>query len=223
MRKIGTLLIGLLLVCMLPLTAFAHDVPQDRSDCSITVSVVYGSTQVTGGTLTAIRVGYVAEDDGNYYFCREYDNEPLSDIGSASAPKELLDFYTAHKKEYSFQEKTANVTNGKAEILNLPTGLYLVVQNTPASGYSKLSPFLVSLPYMDDQGTYQYQINVAAKSELERVPETTLPTPVNPSPWLPQTGQLNWPVPVMVCFGMALFVLGWILCFRGGRKYDSKD
>ncbi len=33
---------------------------------------------------------------------------------------------------------------------------------------------------------------------------------------LPQTGQLNWPVPVLVVFGLALISVGWILRF--GRK-----
>ena len=31
---------------------------------------------------------------------------------------------------------------------------------------------------------------------------------------LPQTGQLNWPVPVLICAGLALFVVGWVLFFR---------
>lgn len=223
MRRILTLLLAVWLLCAVSVPAWAHDVPQDRNDCSVTVSVVYGNIQVTGGTLTAIRVGQVAEDDGNYFFVREYDYEPLTDLQSSTAPQTLLDFYNAHKDEHTFLEKTANVTNGKAQILDLPTGLYLVVQNTPAGGYSKLTPFLVSLPYLDEDGLYQYHLNAAAKSELERVPETTLPTPTNPNPWLPQTGQLNWPIPVMVCLGMVSFVCGWCLCFRVRRKDDGTN
>ncbi len=37
---------------------------------------------------------------------------------------------------------------------------------------------------------------------------------------LPQTGQLNWPVPVLVVFGLALISAGWILRF--GRKDHEK-
>ena len=41
-----------------------------------------------------------------------------------------------------------------------------------------------------------------------------------PPPRLPQTGQLTWPIPVMVVAGLTLFALGWWLCF-GSRK-DSR-
>lgn len=37
---------------------------------------------------------------------------------------------------------------------------------------------------------------------------------------LPQTGQLNWPVPVLVVFGLALISAGWILRF--GKKDHEK-
>ena len=28
---------------------------------------------------------------------------------------------------------------------------------------------------------------------------------------LPQTGQLNWPIPFMACSGVLLFAVGWVL------------
>lgn len=37
---------------------------------------------------------------------------------------------------------------------------------------------------------------------------------------LPQTGQLIWPIPVMVVAGLTLFALGWWLCF--GNRKDSR-
>lgn len=37
---------------------------------------------------------------------------------------------------------------------------------------------------------------------------------------LPQTGQLTWPIPVMVVAGLTLFALGWWLCF--GNRKDSR-
>lgn len=42
--------------------------------------------------------------------------------------------------------------------------------------------------------------------------------PKNPvTPQLPQTGQLNWPIPIMVVIGLILFMSGWLL-YRGGKK-----
>ncbi|MCD7821787.1 MAG: hypothetical protein LUG64_06230, partial [Clostridiales bacterium] len=37
---------------------------------------------------------------------------------------------------------------------------------------------------------------------------------------LPQTGQLNWPVPVLAVSGVVLFALGWGLS-RSGRKREG--
>lgn len=38
---------------------------------------------------------------------------------------------------------------------------------------------------------------------------------------LPQTGQLNWPVPVLICVGLALFVVGWVLFFRRKKEKNA--
>ena len=92
------------------------------------------------------------------------------------------------------------------------------MQNRAAEGYSKLSPFLVSVPYLEE-GRYVYDVTAAVKSELEREPETTPPT-TKPPQKLPQTGQLNWPVPVLATAGMMTLVFGWWL--RGGRKKERE-
>ena len=41
--------------------------------------------------------------------------------------------------------------------------------------------------------------------EGEDIPEETVPK----GPGLPQTGVLWWPVPILACCGMGLFVIGW--------------
>ena len=35
---------------------------------------------------------------------------------------------------------------------------------------------------------------------------------------LPQTGQLNWPVPVLACSGVLLFAAGWVLNRQGKKE-----
>jgi hypothetical protein len=35
---------------------------------------------------------------------------------------------------------------------------------------------------------------------------------------LPQTGQLNWPIPVLVILGLAMFSVGWNLRFGKRRR-----
>lgn len=219
MKRWFSLLLALCLLLSQPLTVSAHDyVRMDKTDCTIEVLVRYEGEDITGGTLTAIRVGYVYEDDGNYSFRQEMTNEDLEEITSSRLPKELAEFYTNNKDAYDFYTQTQSVRNGEATFSGLGVGLYLIVQNRAAEGYSKLSPFLVSVPYLEE-GRYVYDVTAAVKSELEREPETTPPT-TKPPQKLPQTGQLNWPVPVLATAGMMTLVFGWWL--RGGRKKERE-
>ena len=51
---------------------------------------------------------------------------------------------------------------------------------------------------------------------------TSPTTPTTPGkPNLPYTGQLNWPIPVLVVLGLVLFSAGWLLRF--GKKKDSYE
>jgi len=221
MKKILSLLFALAILCCIPLTAYAHEVPQAREDCTITLTLRYDGNNVHGGTLTAVKVGYVDENDGNYFFSRVGDNLPVEDIESADAASELLDYYKKTKDRYEFDRTTVDVKNGKAKFSELSTGLYLILQEKAAPGYSKLNPFLISVPRLEE-GAYQYHVTASVKTELEREPDPTEPTTTEPKdPQLPQTGQLNWPIPVLVVGGLALFAVGWVLCF--GKKRENYE
>lgn len=221
MKKMITLFLALSVLLSFPLTAYAHDVPQDRNDCSIEVIVRYSGENVDGGTLTAIKVGYVDEEDGNYNFYQEMTGVKLEDIASSDAPGTQKEFYGNNKANYDFYIQTQSVKDGKATFSGLSTGLYLIVQEKAASGFSKMDAFLVSVPYMQD-GEYLYNVTASIKSELERKPEPTDPPPTKPTgPSLPQTGQLNWPIPLMVVVGLIFFVIGWILIF--GKKREQYE
>lgn len=217
MKRLLTFLTALSLLLGIPITGSAHVVPQERDDCTITLTVRYDGENVNSGTLTAIKIGYVDEEDGNYFFSQVLTDARLEDISSSSAPKTQKAFYDNNKKVYDFYTQTQSVKKGKATFSGLSTGLYLIVQNKAAEGFSKMDPFLISVPYLDD-GEYLYDVTAAVKPELKREPDPTDPTETKPGPKLPQTGQLNWPIPAMVIGGLALFVLGWELCF--GKKRD---
>lgn len=218
MKRILAFLIALSVLFALSLTAFAHDVPKDIIDCSIEVIVRYDEKNITGGTLTAIKVGYVDENDGNFFFRQELTDVRLEDLGTSGAPAVQEKFYKDNKSSYSFYTQTQSVKDGKATFTGLTTGLYLVIQNKAATGYSKMDPFLVTVPYLED-GKYQYDVTVQSKLALNREPEPTKAPPSSPSgSKLPQTGQLNWPVPFMAVTGLVVFTIGWVLYF--GKKRE---
>lgn len=216
-KRILSLILSILLLGTLPVAAFAHDVPQDIPG-SIEVSVQYGGKAVSGGTITCIQVGEVCEENGNYSFRRCVDEHPLTDMQSPELAGELERFA---KDNQLTGKKQAIGSDGTAAFTDLKIGVYLLVQETPAEGYTKLKPFLVTVPYMEN-GKYVYDVTAQIKSELERTPETEPSAPTTPSePKLPQTGQLNWPVPLLAVLGLGLLSIGWLLCF--GKKKDGYE
>lgn len=213
-KRLFSILTALLLTLCLPMTASAHEVPDLTRTGSIEVIMKYGGKAVSGGTLTATLVGFIDEDDGNYFFC-QLDGKELTDIASPDAPGALKDFADEYGKNHPMTALTVNINKeGKAKFENLKPGLYLVTQKKAASGYNPLAPFLVSLPYNDD-GHYVYDVDINSKAELEKEPEKNTPgkphKPGKPSDKLPQTGQLNWPVPVLAAGGLLLMVVGYLL------------
>lgn len=137
----------------------------------------------------------------------------MADISSVDFAKELAEY--AERQSLSGTEVNID-GSGNAVFLNLELGLYLIVQKEAAEGYEAVVPFLVSVP-INENGIYLYDVDASPKIELKTAGTTTPPavppsdTPDSP---LPQTGQLNWPVPVMAVIGLLLFSAGWMLRFR---------
>ena len=118
--------------------------------------------------------------------------------------------------------------NGKLTFGGLKPGLYLVVRCDAAEGNEAyiLDPYLVTLPSIENGVVYN---NVEVDEKFAKVdpaspkpsPEPTIGPPAKelakPSaqPSVPdkltQTGQLKWPIPVLLTLGMALMLLGaWL-------------
>lgn len=109
------------------------------------------------------------------------------------------------------------IKDGKVRFTDLETGLYLVWQGPEdaSEGYDAIAPFLISVPKWQ-YGKYSLHVDADPKVPFKTEPPPPPPPPPTPPPNLPQTGQLNWPVPVMAILGAVLVILGWILCV--GRK-----
>ena len=231
-KRLPALFLAVLLLCTVGVTAAAHNVPDLSRKGSITVTMHQGETVVSGGSLTLYRVGEVREEDGNYSFALTGDftgcGQSLTNIQSAQLAKNLAQYVADHDLIGTTREINSS---GTVTFPQLTLGLYLLVQNKAASGYNKAEPFLVSVP-MRENGTYVYDVNASPKVEVEKASEPDNPLPVKPSSptspqyvksqsKLPQTGQLNWPVPVLAVSGMCLFAIGWML--RSGKKKGSHE
>lgn len=209
-----------LMCCMMSITAFSYEVPDMSREGSVNVTMQQGETIVAGGSLTIYRAGEIHEEDGNYSFCPAGDfaacGEKYEDIQSAELAKTLA----AYAKDHQLEGTTKKVgSDGIVSFENLKTGLYLAIQNEAADGYNKAEPFLISVPMLENN-VYVYDVDASPKVDIKKESEPVEPEPSVPSgPKLPQTGQLNWPIPVLVVSGLCLFAIGWILRF--GKRKDS--
>lgn len=90
---------------------------------------------------------------------------------------------------------------------NLPSGvIWQVVEKTVPEGYA------VSV---SQEGVTFVVTNTTANDTQDPTPTPEVtPPPTNPTepgaPILPQTGMLWWPVPLMICGGLLLFIIGWV-------------
>lgn len=229
-KRLSTLLLALSLGAAVALPAYAHEVPDPSRTGSIRFSMLYDGSAVGGGSLTLHRVGDVAEEDGNYTFtlteAYAASGADLTDLTDTALAAGLADYTTANGIA---GEGVTIGSDGTAAADGLALGLYLVMQDQPAEGYEPIAPFLVSVPMWDETaGAYLYTVDAAPKlGGLTKTPPASTAAPAKPdagdpdtvttataAATLPQTGQLNWPVPVLTLAGLLLMLAGWYLRAR---------
>ena len=212
------LALALSLSCVFTGSAFAaHSVPDASQTGTVSATMKYGDEAVGGGTVALYKVGDVAEDDGNYSFAL---SEAFAGSGASLDDLEasgLADTLAAYAADNGLEAVTTIdiAADGTWTASGLVLGLYLVVQYDAADGYEAISPFLVSVPMYDEAaGVYVYDINVESKvgtlTEAEVI-ETEPPATTVTDTTLPQTGQLNWPIPFLAIAGMGLILIGLAL------------
>ena len=221
-KRTLALLLSLLLCLAFPAAAMAHEVPDLSQTGSISVAMVYDGETVSGGSLMLYRVGNVSEDDGNYSFSLAGDfadsGVSLADISHAALAGELAEYASARHIEGAAEPISED---GRMTADGLTPGLYLVTQENAADGFEPISPFLVSVP-MYDGGTYVYDVDATPKLDtLTKTPDVPEQPSAPGEPILPQTGQINWPVPALSALGMVLFLCGFRMRSRQRRIHEA--
>ncbi|MGN0452076.1 MAG: hypothetical protein ACI4FN_08220 [Acutalibacteraceae bacterium] len=210
-KKLTALFTALLITLLFTFSAFAHDVPEEGKKGSVSVTMRFGDTVVAGGTLTLYRVGEVKEDDGNYSFVPTGDfagfEGDFAEPSSDQLAKNLANFAKNSGIEpLMIQEVNSE---GKALFNDLEQGLYLLVQTEAAVDWQRTKPFLAGIPYFEN-GEYRYDADASPKVGLDTTDTLGSNNSIN-KPGLPQTGQLNWPIPVLAVCGLTLIALGVFL------------
>lgn len=227
-KRWSWLLLAAVLILTAALPAQSYAAPPDlgkKGSISLKMKDPDTGNTVSGGKLKLYSVASVSVEDGKYSFVyRKGFSGCTLPLGELESP-ELAEGLAAYAEQNKAEGKeTAVGEDGKAGFTELETGLYLIVQTEASSGYYPVSPFLVTIPGKNADG-WLYDVDAAPKLELERAPEPGKPgepgeeTPPGPGTRLPQTGQLNWPVPVLTVLGLLFFAAGWGLRF--GRKEED--
>lgn len=229
-RAILFIISVLMLLSLCNTVAFSHDVPDLGRLGSISVTMRYGGTAVSGGSIAIYRVADVMSDNGDYDFtpCGEFAS---FDGGMTLEDTDALAFsFAAYIEQHNIMGMIMPIdSDGSVEFNDLEPGLYIIIQTVAANGYNCANPFLVSLPMLEGE-EYIYDIDASAKVELtkysndphkETKPDSGSNTMHSDTGnKLPQTGQLNWPIPILLVSGTALVLAGMILCFsqKKGRE-----
>ena len=166
---------------------------------------------MTGGFLDCIQVAEIVESGGEatYLLTNGFQNTDVSledfldgKQSAASLAEELNDAVPAGAyKIASRPDKTGTVTFSNREL-----GLYLIRQRAKSGYYESITPFVVTVPMNSDSG-WVYDVTASPKVGTVTPKDTAYKSVRR----LPQTGQLNWPVPVLAVSGIALFSLGWAM------------
>lgn len=225
----------LIILLLLPLLMFglctqvcaAEEVIPEKL-CSVTFILEFEDNPLNGGSLSLYRVGQLSDDCDSFEIIEPLVQEGLS-FDNLQDP-ELAENLNKLAIDRGVTPFTASVAHGKAVFTDLKAGVYVVSQalGEEIPGYASINPFLISLPQWQND-TYVYDLVASPKVPL--VPSSTEPT--NPlitepsvpdttephdKPWLPQTGQLNWPVPIMAVAGLAVFGVGCKFFFGSKRR-----
>ena len=222
MKSIRDRLAVLLMLCLLvwgAVPALAAETVDETRIGSIKVLLCDTETAapLQGGELTLYRVASVSKNgaDMSFTYVNGFENcgIALDNVSESALASRLAEKVTQNAQAVT---KTVN-DSGIAVFGDLKAGLYLIVQKQAAEGYDAIQPFLVTVPIMEN-GQYVYDVDAHPKAGTSSRKTTQTPPTQEVLSALPQTGQLNWPVPVLAVTGAVLVAAGVVLKKRSGQN-----
>lgn len=232
LKRISSLLAVLIALCCLGLTVLADTTEPIDSDqkTSLTVRLQSLEDEVKveeGAEITIYKVADMKQESGELQFtytsafagCKEDLTKEIP-ADAVAAMAELA------KKNNATGVKGTTDVYGRVTFSDLDQAVYLVTQMGSVTGFTTFAPFLSYLPDIEE-GKWNYDIVASPKIVYSVTPgrkptPTPTPTPnpnatptLTPTPDLPQTGQLNWPIPVLFVSGLLFICAGLMMaCMR---------
>lgn len=159
-----------------------------------------------------------------------------ADLGKET-PEDVILSMSRYAEEKDLTGQTGRSdANGNVRFTDLPQGVYLVAQKNQVEHFTSFAPFLVYLPSLEEE-KWSYDVTATPKivyqvqSGSRDREKTPAPSPTTPPKEestkrdtpnkLPQTGQLNWPIPILFVLG-AFLVSAGVIVRLSGRKEDEE-
>ncbi|WP_424554942.1 hypothetical protein [Streptococcus agalactiae] len=181
---------------------------------SITIQNKYNNQGIAGGNLLVYQVAQAKDVNGNQVFTLI---TPFQGIGVKDDDLTQVNLDSNYAKYVNLLSKVVHKTqplqtfdNLPAEgivVNKLPQGIYLFIQNKAAQGYQLMSPFIVSVPKDGKYDITAFEkmspLNVKPKKEDAITPTVTHQTKGK----LPFTGQVWWPIPMLILSGLLCLII----------------
>jgi hypothetical protein len=234
LRAVAVLALVAFALCMTARfqTADAAEMLNADQKGSLTISPVNTDNKSVSGTFEIYKVATAVTDGTGWHFewAKGYegtDHALYDKTGKLSAAytKQLVSLLKSKVKNQKPTQKSAS-NAATTTFSNLSVGLYYVKMTNVQKGYDTISPFLVSIPTSDADGNLTYNVTAntkAGKAEKESSSTTSSTTGSSSgsssTETLPQTGQLWWPVFVLIAAGAAFLLAG--VARRHSGKNDA--
>ena len=221
-KKLCCLLCCIAILCLTATSAFASGGYFDGSDQPGSISFDFSAYEpaVCSGSIDLRMVAVWDDEAKTLRLCEDYA-ELLSGTDELFDSKTAARLFVCAESAGLPAQKLEIGADGKACAQDLAHGVYLVSQTEAFEGYTCMTPALISVP-MEIAGEWVFDVEAAPKLEpliQETTPTETVPTTEPPPPWIPVTGQINWPIPLLLVGGSFLILLG--LCLRKEKKHET--
>lgn len=249
LKSIG--IFALVLCVVLPMNIYAREVAslERRGTIHIKLQSNPSKTAVAGAGISLFKVGEVYVDDGFHFRYTDTFSALRYDINTGlENPVKYTERVTEHVYKKRLQPMTTLYSNqnGEVSFTGLELGLYYVVQFERVDGFTKIVPFLITVPQKNADETLTYEIDAMPK--LSTVSDASIDDNgrgsaidgdsqkmstggdgissmpgggteigkggVVSQPKLPQTGQLWWPIFVLILLGVLFIGIGYMGKYR---------
>ncbi len=180
MRKFKSILFAFMAILLLgakPSVIFAEETPETGS---LVLTLQDDDKQpVVGGTITMTKVADFSEEDGNLAWTLVEAIDPARTPVENPEDRQTIKDLKEKVKAAGIEGITVDVDQeGKAAFTDLPLGLYLVTQETPAPTYNPITSFLIGIPEINEDGTRNYNLDAFPKTKIHhpRKPNTATET-----------------------------------------------